>query len=108
MALRLDKTGTLLKLEALEPGLQRNGGVVCHGIRTRLTRALQERSPMLIGLCIARLTKGHSKSESIAEELGDGAQWGLAARDLCEAKYGNELLEHFIVYILLQGLTLNL
>ena len=50
---------------------------------------------MLIGLCIARLTKGHSKSESIAEELGDGAQWGLAARDLCKAKDGNELLEHF-------------
>ena len=31
----------------------------------------------------------------MAEEFGDGAQWGLAARDLCEAKYGNELLEHF-------------
>ena len=50
---------------------------------------------MLIGLCIARLTKGQSKSESIAEELGDDAQWGLAARDLCEAKEWNELLEHF-------------
>jgi hypothetical protein len=74
VALRLDKTGALLKLEALEPGLERNSGVICHGIWARVTRALQECSPMLIGLCIARLTKGHSKSESIAEELGDDAQ----------------------------------